>query len=174
MRGVEAKLRYGISDNSILDRWARRVVEVVDARIDPVTMTHWGRHVHMSVGALRQLCRAAGVRPKTSLDLARMLRAVVWLQDQAWIPEAVLDCRDPRTLHSLLSRTGIPTDSLRNGAAPTPQVFLTRQPMLPQDGPHLHALHRTLSTQYPPVGDSTTQQRAPQSLGKIQLGRDLL
>lgn len=151
MRRGELNVHREISENSILDRWAQHVVKVVDARFDPVTLKHWSRHVYMSVGALRQLCRAAGVRPKKSLDLARVLRAVVWLQEDHWVPEAVLDCRDPRTLASLLSRTGVPKDQNRGALAPTPQTFLMCQPMLPQGGPHLHALQRALSTHVPSV-----------------------
>jgi hypothetical protein len=139
-------MTLSVSENSILDRWARLVVEVVDARVDPVTLKHWGDHVHMSVGALRQLCSVAGVRPKVSLDLARVLRAIVWLQEEHWMPEAVLDCRDPRTLRSLLSRTGCPADLSRSGTALTLQGFLTHQSMLPRGGPHLHALRRALAT----------------------------
>jgi hypothetical protein len=135
-----------VSENSILDRWARLIVEVIDARVDPVTLEHWGRHVHMSVGGLRQLCRVAGVRPKVSLDLARVLRAVVWLQEEHWMPEAVLDCRDPRTLRSLLSRTGCPADLSWSETALTLQGFLTHQSVLPRNGPHLHALRRALTT----------------------------
>lgn len=135
-----------VSENSILDRWARLVAEVVDARADPVTLKHWGLHVHMSVGALRQLCRVAGVRPKVSLDLARVLRAVVWLKEERWLPEAVLDCRDPRTLRSLLSRTGCPADLGFSAAELTLQGFFSHQSVLPRGGPHLQALRRALAS----------------------------
>jgi hypothetical protein len=91
------------------------------------------------------LCRAAGVRPKISLDLARVLRAVVWLQGETWTPEAVLNCRDARTLDSLLSRTGIPQDLHRKAQTPTPQVWFMRQPLLAQHGPRLQALKRAFA-----------------------------
>lgn len=155
----EVNLCLEISEDSILDRWARRIVRVVDSRSDPMTLRHWSCHVYMSVGALRQLCGAAGVRPKISLDLARVLRAVVWLQEEAWIPEAVLNCRDPRTLDSLLSRTGIRQDLHRTTLAPTPQVLFERQRLLPQGGPHLHALQRALSSHVP--GADTMQTWKP-------------
>ncbi|MEM6797037.1 MAG: hypothetical protein AAF725_23885 [Acidobacteriota bacterium] len=117
---------------------------VIDAPMDPVTVAQWSQHAHMSVSALRQLCRAAGVRPKLSLDTARILRAVVWLQLDSWMPEAVLDCRDPRTLTSLLERTGCSKDFVRGRSTPSPRRFLSNQTLLPQDGIHLQALRRAL------------------------------
>ena len=142
----EGPVRRSVSENSIVDRWARLVVGVVDARADPVNLERWSRHAHMSVGTLRQLCSVAGVRPKASLDLARVLRAVVWLQDEHWMPEAVLDCRDPRTLRSLLSRTGCPSGPGRRERPLTPQAFLASQSVVPRGGPHLRALLRALAT----------------------------
>ena len=130
-----------VSENSILDRWAQLIVEVVDAEADPETLAEWAGLIYMGVGTLREVCRAAGVRGKRSLDLARVLRAVVKLQGHPWVAEAVLNCRDPRTLRALLSRTGY-TDG---GDPLTPDEFLARQTVLPQDGCHLFALRQALA-----------------------------
>ncbi len=130
-----------VSENSILDRWVHLIVEVVDAEADPETFADWARHSHMGVGTLREVCRAAGVRGKRSLDLARVLRAVVKLQGHSWVPEAVLNCRDPRTLRALLSRTGC----IDCGASLTPDEFVARQTVLPRDGCHLLALRQILA-----------------------------
>ena len=95
----------------------------------------------MGVGTLREVCRAASVRGKRSLDLARVLRAVVKLQGHPWVAEAILNCHNPRTLRTLLSRTKY-TDS---GDPLTPDEFLARQTVLPQNGCHLFALRQALA-----------------------------
>jgi hypothetical protein len=138
---VKRSLTTPVSENSILDRWVHLIVEVVDAEADLETLTDWARHSHMGAGTLREVCRAAGIRSKRSLDLARVLRAVVRLQGHPWMPEAVLNCRDPRTLRALLSRTGI----VVNGASMAPDEFLARQTVLPQEGYHLFALGEALA-----------------------------
>lgn len=130
-----------ISKNSILDRWASLMLRVVHADADVETTAEWARHVHLSVGTLREACRAAGVPCKRSLDLARVLRAIVQLQGHPWTPEAVLNSRDPRTLRALLSRTGCrgAGDSL------TLEEFLNHQTVIPGLASHLLALRRTLT-----------------------------
>ena len=134
-------MTHPVTENSILDRWAHLIVEVVDAEADPVTIAEWARHTHMGASTLREVCRAAGVRGKRSLDLARVLRAVVQLQGHPWVPEAVLSCRDPRTLRALLSRTGCAAGD----DPPTPNEFLVRQSVLPRNGFHLLALRQALA-----------------------------
>lgn len=130
-----------VSEDSIIDRWARLVVELVDAHTDPRTFEHWAGHVHLSVGTLREVCRAARVRGKRSLDLARLLRAVVWLHGRTWIPEAVLSCSDARTLRTLFLRTGC-----GDGSQPLrAEDFLARQTILDPQGPHILAIRRSLS-----------------------------
>lgn len=129
-----------VSEHSILDRWARLVVEMIDADADPQTLGDWARHVHLGVGTLREVCRAAGVRGKRSLDLARVLRAVSMRQGYPWVPESVLNCRDLRTLRALLSRTGCP---LRRDRL-TLETFLAGQTVVAQDGSSLAALRQAL------------------------------
>jgi hypothetical protein len=116
------------------------MVEVIDAETDPKTLAAWAELTNVSVGTLRGICKAAGVRGKQSLDLARVLRAVVKLQGHRWVPAAILDCRDPRTLRSLLSRTGCSQDIQSGDEAPSLQEFFARQSVLPRDGSRLRAL----------------------------------
>lgn len=130
-----------VTEDSILDRWAHLIVEMVDADSDPATMADWAHRVHMGTGTLRELCRAAGVRGKQSLDFARVLRAVVRLENHPWVPEAVLSCHDPRTLRALLSRTGCVTGQ----ESVTADDYLARQAVLPRDGCHLSALRQALA-----------------------------
>lgn len=127
-----------VSENSILDRWTKLVVDVIDAEADVATLAEWAQRVHMSVGTLREACRAAGIRPKRSLDFARVLRAVVQMRGHPWMPEAVLNCRDPRTLRALLFHTGC-----RDGRDTlTLDEFLAHQTVVPRFGSHLPALLR--------------------------------
>ena len=134
-------MRAPVTENSILDRWVHLMVEVVDAEADPETLADWALLINMGVGTLREACRAAGVSAKKSLDLARVLRAVVRLQGRPWGPEAVLNCHDPRTLRALLSRTGY----TNGGDSLTPDEFLDRQIVLPNDRCHLFALRQALT-----------------------------
>ena len=130
-----------VSENSILDRWAHLIVKVGEADTDPETMAQWAQYLHMGVGTLREVCRAAGVPGKRSLDLARVLRAVAKLQGHRWVPESVLSCRDPRTLRGLLTRT-VCTDV---SGPLTVDEFLSGQAVLSQDGFHLAALRQALA-----------------------------
>jgi hypothetical protein len=83
-------------------RVAGIVVKAIESRHDPRTINDWARIVGASPGALRSWCRAAKVSSKHSLDLARLLRAVVWSRDTGSAPEQLLDVVDPRTLQKLL------------------------------------------------------------------------
>ena len=129
-----------VSENSILQRWADLTVQVLSAEKDPTTIAAWADHVHLGKSTLRGVCRAARVGCKDSLDLARVLRAVARLEGHPWLPAAVLGSRDPRTVRSLLERTG--ADGLADGA--TPRGFLARQRVLDPGGPHLAALRVSL------------------------------
>lgn len=68
-------------------RWAEAVVNVIDAPHDPRTMELWGRHIGASAGSLRNWCRMAGVSPKRSLNVARVIRAMN--DSSALKPEAI-------------------------------------------------------------------------------------
>lgn len=104
-------------------RWAEAVVRVVDAPRDPRTMELWGRHIGASPGSLRNWCRMAGVSPKRSLNVARMIRAINY-SSALKRPEDVFNVTDRRTLRQLLS-LGDP-----NGRSSVPQTideFFARQ-----------------------------------------------
>lgn len=133
-----------LSDNSAVARWAELVVAAADAREDPHVLALWARQIHMSVGALRQLCSAAGMAPKRSLDLARLIRAIVWLDGQAWQPEAVLTFRDPRTMRRLFSRIGCGEGTSRLDL----EEMLARQTTLERGGAHELALRRVLGKKH--------------------------
>ena len=83
-------------------RWAEAVVKVIDAPHDPRTMELWGRHIGASAGSLRNWCRMAGLSPKRSLNVARMIRAISY-SAALKRPEDAFNVTDRRTLRQLLS-----------------------------------------------------------------------
>jgi CheY-like chemotaxis protein len=103
-------------------RWAEAVVKVVDAPHDPRTMELWGRHIGASAGSLRNWCRMAGLSPKRSLNVARMIRAIYCAS--ALRPEDVFNVTDRRTLRQLLT-LGDPHG--RPSVPETVDEFLARQ-----------------------------------------------
>jgi CheY-like chemotaxis protein len=83
-------------------RWAEAVIGVIDAPDDPRTVERWGHHIGASSGALRNWCRMAGLSPKRSLNVARMLRAINY-SAALKRPEDVFNVIDRRTLRHLLT-----------------------------------------------------------------------
>ena len=83
-------------------RWAEAVVKVIDAPQDPRTLQLWGRHIGASPGSLRNWCRMAGLSPKRSLSVARMIRAINYAS-AVKRPEDVFNVTDRRTLTQLLT-----------------------------------------------------------------------
>jgi FixJ family two-component response regulator len=120
-------------------RWADAVVKVIDAPQDPRTLQLWGRHVGASPGSLRNWCRMAGLSPKRSLSLARMLRAITY-GSSAKRPEDVFNVTDRRTLRQLLT-LGDPTR--RPSLPDTLDEFFERQQWI-SSGSALQELKRLL------------------------------
>lgn len=87
-------------------RWAVAVAKAVVAPFDPKTLDAWSGLVAASPGVVRAWCSLADVRPKQSLDLARLLRLVV--RNELHCAEECLDIVDPRTMTRLLRVGGIP------------------------------------------------------------------
>lgn len=108
------------------DRWARAIAGMLDSPFDPRTVAMWGKAIGVSEGALRDWCKVAHCRPKSSLDLARLLRAIVQSQESGWDPFNLLDVANERTMRNLLERGGL-SDLLSTGAPFTPQGFLSKQ-----------------------------------------------
>lgn len=104
-------------------RWAEAVVRVIDAPEDPRTVRLWGRHIGASPGSLRNWCHMAGVSPKRSLSVARMLRAVL-RSSASDRPEEVFDVVDRRTLFRLMK---LGDASASAGVPRTIEEFFARQ-----------------------------------------------
>ena len=108
------------------DRWARAVAGILDSPVDPKTVAMWGKAIGVSEGALRDWCRVAHCRPKSSLDLARLLRAIVQSREHGWDPFNLLDVANERTMRNLLHRGGF--SYLLSAHLPfTPRGFLSQQ-----------------------------------------------
>lgn len=87
-------------------RWARAVVGVIDSPMDPRTLSAWGRWIGASPGAIRNWCHTAGLPPRKSLLLARMLRACFLIKDTTLALPDLLDVVDRRTLVKMLRFAG--------------------------------------------------------------------
>lgn len=139
-------------------RWARAVVGILDCAFDPSTTEAWGAVVGASGGAIRQWCRSAGVRPKASLDFARVLRAVALSRGRAWELFNLLDVVDARTMSNLFQRGGV-AHLLAAPEAPETTRYLAEQRFV--SGPALQALAALLAESQ---ADSAGEARSPRSL----------
>ena len=114
------------------DRWARAVVGILDCPFDPKTIGRWGKAIGVSEGALRDWCKVAHCRPKSSLDCARLLRAIVQSEEHGWDPFNLLDVANERTMRNLLQRGGL-SDLLSTNLPVTLRGFLLKQRFVTND-----------------------------------------
>lgn len=108
------------------NRWADAVTAILDCSFDPKTVSMWAHAIGVGEGTLRDRCRVARCRPKRSLDLARVLRAVVQSRRHGWDPFNLLDIVSERTMKNLLKRGGV-IHLLSTSSAPTVHQFLLAQ-----------------------------------------------
>ncbi len=88
-------------------RWAGAVAAVACSDVDIKNVESWASSLKMAPATLRRRCRAAGIRPRDSLLLGRVLRSLLRGDPKNWRPEDVLDVIDDRTLLSVLRRTSL-------------------------------------------------------------------
>ena len=105
-------------------RWSTMIAMTVFLEGDPCNVSVWAAHIGMSPSALRTRCTAVQLSVKQSLDFARMLRIVIQHDGQYWRPSDSLNVVDPRTLHRLISQSGIPSAAR---TAPDLESFLASQ-----------------------------------------------
>jgi hypothetical protein len=105
MEHVAATLRtFGPSH----ERWARAVLVALHSPRDLTTVASWAQVAGASETRLRTWCRLARSRTKASLDLARILRALLTTSGLPGAdPADALDVADDRTLRSLLRKAGL-------------------------------------------------------------------
>jgi CheY-like chemotaxis protein len=87
-------------------RWAQVVAMMTTSPSDLTTLPDWGKFVGVSVGALRSRCYTARLSPKTSLQFARLLRAVLAQRRTGLAAHDLLNIVDSRTLVKLIARGG--------------------------------------------------------------------
>src|SRR5262245_39853856 len=71
---VRAMDRSGLTVHHPADRWAHLVWATRDLAYDPRTLADWAKAVGVSVPTLRARCYVAGVSPRASLTLTRLVR----------------------------------------------------------------------------------------------------
>jgi len=125
-----------------VDRWVGLVIAATEANGDPRTLARWARLAAVSESSLRLYCYTAGVRPKPSLDFARLARLLRRTGNGLWEPAFHLDVADLRTLQALLARGGFRLHGERR--ARTVSNLIGRQRLLPTAGPALTALEARL------------------------------
>lgn len=112
-----------------IERWTALVLCAVGAPYDPRTLEEWAKLGCIARATLEKRCEAAGVGPKASLDLARVLRAVRQARRTGAAPDLFLDA-DPRTLRRLLSAAGLCAAGFASFPVPTPLQLLRTQRIL--------------------------------------------
>jgi len=106
-------------------RWAKAVIGIVNSQRDSRTVSEWGDAIGAGESTLRNWCRTAGVSPKRSLSLARLLRALYLSRSRQWLPEQLLNVVDRRTLNRLLEQGGV-----EGTTPPTIDGFLRKQTLI--------------------------------------------
>jgi ActR/RegA family two-component response regulator len=99
--------------NSIdgLERWCHAVVVAVRATRDPRTLHGWSAEVGVAAETLRGWCRTVNLAPKRSLDLARILRAVIRANGELDRIPRFLNIADRRTRARFWSKAGLSASS---------------------------------------------------------------
>lgn len=149
---------------SAVDAWLMLIEAVVESPSDIPTLATWADLVATSVGTLRRRCYLAGVSPRRSLCLARLLRAVICASGERWNAVEWLRCADQRTLRSLLRQSGLPLTASRT---PSASRFLSSQTLLGQHHPTLQALRsrfvsrRRRTSEFPLIGRRRDGQTGP-------------
>ena len=129
---------------SAADRWAQLIVQATESVTPVQSLDDWAALARMSQRTLRNRCLAAGVRAKSSLDLARVLWAVRRLGTAGWptMWDAMGETgdTDPRTMVRLLRGAGLD----RRDTVPPVERLLTCQTFV-APGPSLRKLRLALT-----------------------------
>lgn len=126
------------------DRWAYLVWATRDLPYDPRTLGDWANAVGVSVPTLRARCYVAGVSPRASLILTRLVRAVRLAPMEGVNLVDLLDVKEPRTARKLIRMTA-PTGLGPDSVATTLQSFLEAQTVVTAPQP-LQSLRRLAMT----------------------------
>ncbi len=104
VRGIERRSTVRADG---LARWADAVCAVLDAEHDPRVEFEWADLLGVALDTLRGWSRTTGLPLKSSLDLARVLRAVRQARRRGGSPRWFLRVLHPRTAGRLLEIAGV-------------------------------------------------------------------
>ncbi len=130
-------------------RWAAAVRPIVQCERDPKTLAGWSRCAAASRGTLKAWCAAAGVSPRRSLVLGRLLRAIVQRGRRGHRVHDLLDVVDKRTLAGLLRLGGVASGKPED--LPTDLDRFLETQCLVRDARALAELRRRLCPAEPPT-----------------------
>jgi CheY-like chemotaxis protein len=139
-------LQSGIGEpHTPCERWRKLVLQLITSPHDLKTNGEWARCVGVSRSVLCESCRRVHLTAQDSRNFARMVRALL-RSGERWVPEAVLDCDDIRTLNKLEKRSGLANRRRGNLSAHTPtlQEFFAEQNWIAHDNPALLMLEDLL------------------------------
>ncbi len=89
-----------------VEQWVGIVLAALDLAADPKSVSAYCLKVGICRSTFRERCVRVGIKPKATVDFARLLRARV-LQDTRGIPLLdTLDVAETRTLKRLLAKAG--------------------------------------------------------------------
>jgi hypothetical protein len=104
---VRQRGRFMASMLEAPQRWAAIVATVVFSDHDPAGLEDWAYLCHLQVRTIRQTCALVGVRPKHSLEFARLLRVTRLCGRRGARPCDLLAMHDLRTLRKFAEGAGI-------------------------------------------------------------------
>jgi hypothetical protein len=126
-------------------RWASLLLRIRGAREDVRTVGEWARLVNMSEASLRACCVLARVKPRRSLALARLIRAITLAPSMRCAPSDLIDVRDPRTLRRMFLDAGLADPSSPSELRPDVDALLCRQRLVRAEAA-LDALREALAS----------------------------
>jgi DNA-binding response OmpR family regulator len=142
VRTQAAALMTRESRFSVPDRLAMYIISAIDCKYDPKTIKDWASQANVGPSTIREHCRLVHVEAHDARDFGRVLRSI-WRSGYPWMPEAILDCADARTLNRLIERSGL--QRRVGGLPPSVEEFLETQKWIPADNPTFGALSTLLS-----------------------------
>lgn len=107
-------------------RWADLIVRAAYLSGDSKTVVAWCRSIGLARSTFKGWCKAAGVTPKPSIGLVRLLHIVIHHPGEPWDLQDRLDIIDERTADALIDRAGFSPDS----PVPDLEVFLSQQRLI--------------------------------------------
>jgi DNA-binding response OmpR family regulator len=107
-------------------RWADLIIRAAYVPGDSKTVAAWCRKIGLAPSTFKGWCKAAGVKPKPSIALVRLLQIVVHYRGEHWDLQRRLDIIDERTANALITGAGFSPGSV----VPDSEAFLSQQRLI--------------------------------------------